>query len=293
MWLCLFTCCVVRAVHLDLVPDMTTSAFLRCLKRFVSRRGLPKRIISDNGQTFKCAARMMQAMLNQQDIQQYLTNNQIQWTFNVEKAPWWGGVFERMIKSTKRCLRKVVGRARLYYNDLSTVLVEVEAVINSRPLTYISAEDLDEPLTPSHFLCGRRVLSLPDGLSEENVDEEFMLTRTDLNRRLRYLNAMLNQFWKRWRGEYLLELREAHRRHGGKPGAIPPSVGDIVLVEENDKPRGLWKLARVCSLITGRDGYPRGAVLYLPSSRSSGTLQRPLHNLYPLEVVISTSPELR
>lgn len=70
------------------------------------------------------------------------------------------------------------------------------------------------------------------------MDEEFTLTQPDLSRRLRYLNAMLNQFW---RGEYLLELREAHHRHGGKTDAVPPSVGDIVLVEEEAKPRGLWK----------------------------------------------------
>ena len=181
---------------------------------------------------------------------------------------------------------QVVGQARLYYDELSTVLVEIEAVINSRPLTYLSVEDLDEPLTPSHFLCGRRILSLPDGLSEEDGDDEFALNQPGLSRRLRHLNAMLNQFWKRWRGEYLLELREAHRHHRGNPDAVPPSVGDIVLVEEEDKPRGLWKLARVTSLITGKDGRPRGAVLHVPSSGSNGTLQRPLQRLYPLELAV-------
>ena len=155
VWLCLFTCCVVRAVHLDLVPNMTTTAFLRCLKRFVSRKGLPKRFISDNGRTFKCAAKVLSSIPKQREFQEYLHGNQIQWTFNVERAPWWGGIFERLVKSTKRCLRKVVGRSRLYYDELITVVTEIEAVINSRPLTYLSADDLDEPLTPSHFLCGR------------------------------------------------------------------------------------------------------------------------------------------
>ena len=126
VWLCLFTCAVIRAVHLELVPDMSTSAFFRCLKRFVARRGIPSRFISDNAQTFKCAAKMLQAMLKQSEVQQYLTNNKILWTFNVDKAPWWGGIFERMVKSTKRCLRKVVGRAKLYYDELQTVLVEIE-----------------------------------------------------------------------------------------------------------------------------------------------------------------------
>ncbi len=121
VWLCLFTCCVVRAVHLDLVPNLTTPAFLMCLKRFVARRGIPRRMISDNGRTFKGAAKLLFSMQKQPEVRQYLLGNQIQWSFNVERAPWWGGIFERMVKSTKRCLRKVVGRARLQYDELATV----------------------------------------------------------------------------------------------------------------------------------------------------------------------------
>ena len=191
----------------------------------------------------------------------------------MERAPWRGGIFERLVKSTKRCLRKVVGRARLRYDELITVMTDIEAEINSRPLTYIDADDLDELLTPSHFLYGRRILSLPDGLSEEKGDEEFDPTQPKLGHRLKHLNVMLNRSWKRWRGKYLLELCEAHRRHGENPNVIPPSVGDVVLVEEDDKPCGLWKLARVTSLITGRDGHTRGAVLHVPSSGIGGTLQ--------------------
>ena len=139
----------------------------------------------------------IQAMLRQQEVRHY---NKILWTFNVEKAPWWGGLFELMMKSTKRCLRKVVGQDNLFYDELSTVLIEIEAVINSRPLTYLSAEDLDEPLTPSHLLCGRRILTLPDGLAEDgNTDKEFVMSQPVLSKRLKYLNTKLNQFWNRWK----------------------------------------------------------------------------------------------
>lgn len=273
---------------MDLVPDMTATSFLRCLKRFVARRGIPRRIVSDNGQTFKAAAKAIETMLSEEDVQQYLSGNKIIWSFNVEKAPWWGGIFERMIKSTKRCLRKVIGRAKLYYDELITALTEIEAVLNSRPLTYLSPDDFEEPVTPSHFLCGRRILNLPDGLRQEDVDEEFELaqsTQATLSRRLRHLNATLNHFWKRWKREYLLELREAHRYHNGKEDATPPSVGDIVLVSDDSTPRGLWKLARVNSLIKGKDGQTRGAVLQVASgSGRSSTLQRPIQLLYPLEV---------
>ena len=111
---------------------------------------------------------------------------------------------------------------------------------------------MDEPLTPSHFHCGRRILTLPHGLTEDSHSEQEELTpsHSDLTRRLRYLNATLNQFWATWKHKYLLELQETHCYHEGKSDAIPPSVGDIVLVEEDDKPRVLWKLARVTELIT-------------------------------------------
>ena len=122
VWLCLFTCAVIRAVHLDLVPDMSTSSFVRCLKRFVARRGIPKRFISDNAQTFKCSEKLLKSMLRQREVNQYLTANKILWIFNVERAPWWGGLFERMVKSTKRCLRKVICHSKLYYDELLTIL---------------------------------------------------------------------------------------------------------------------------------------------------------------------------
>ncbi len=247
----------------------TTTAFLRCLKRFVAKRGLPRRVVSDNAQTFKGAAKMVQAMLSQQGIQQYLSDHGIRWTFNVEKAPWSGGIFERMIKSTKRCLRKVIGRAKLHYDELITALTEIEAVINSRPLTYLSPDDIEEPLTPSHFLYGKRVLGFPDGLHQQDMDEEFEPTQSLLTRRFKHLNATINHFWRRWRREYLLELQEAHRYHGGKPDAAPPSVGDVVLVGDDDKPRGLWRLGKVISVIVGKDGRPRGAVLRVSSSRGA------------------------
>ena len=97
VWICLYTCCVVRAVHLDLVPDMSTPAFLRSFRRFTARRGLPCKMLSDNAKTFRAAAKSL---------------TEVKWIFNVPKAPWWGGVFEWMVRCTKRCLRKIIGQAK-------------------------------------------------------------------------------------------------------------------------------------------------------------------------------------
>lgn len=112
-----------------------------------------------------------------------------------------------MVRSTKRCLKKIIGRAKLTYDELLTFLVEVEMVINLHPLTYVSPEDLQEPLTPAHFLIGRRLLSLPDdiGCGDDPDDKDFSLTQDHLTKRMKHLNVVLNHFWKRWQFQYLLE----------------------------------------------------------------------------------------
>ena len=157
VWVCVFTC-VSRAVHFEIVTDLTPLSFIRCFKRFVSRRGLPARIISDNGTTFKAAAKTIRNVFKHPEVQNYLSDVNVKWIFNIERAPWWGGFFKRMVQLLKRCLRKMVGQAKLTYEELLTSVTEVELILNSRPLTYMSATDLEEPLTPTHLINGRRLL---------------------------------------------------------------------------------------------------------------------------------------
>jgi hypothetical protein len=123
--------------HLDTVPDQSTIAFLRCLKRFVARRGLPRRFISDNGKTFKAASKYLETVFKDGLVQEHLTGLGVTWQFNVERAPWWGGAFKGMVRSTKRCLKKSIGRAHFSLDELTTALAEIEAVLNSRPLSYV------------------------------------------------------------------------------------------------------------------------------------------------------------
>ena len=129
----------------------------------------------------------------------------MEWIFNIEKAPWWGGVFERLIRSTKRCLRKMVRSYQLTIDELCTALTEVESMLNSRPLSFVSSDDLEEPLTPSHLIMGRQLLSMPDhlGVNIDPVDTDFSIsyTSTQLRDRVRQLNGtlkadgMMNIFW--------------------------------------------------------------------------------------------------
>ena len=243
-------------------------------------------MVSDNGKTFKAAERAIRAITDHEDVYQYLSGAGIQWSFNLPRAPWWGGVFERMVRSTKRCLKKMVGQAKLSYDELLTVITEVEMIVNSRPLSYLSANDLEEPLTPSHLMIGRRVMSLPDHLSYTDEDPlEAEITPAHLSKRTKHLEKTLNHFWERWRKEYLLELRNSHRHAKGDPNPVPISVGDIVVIYREDKPRGFWKLGRVEREICGRDGRVRGAVVRTTNKRGHPiTLERPIQQLYPLEI---------
>ena len=287
VWICLYTCCATRAVHIDVVPDMSTDTFVRSLKRFSARRGTPLVMVSDNAKTFKAAARVIQDVITHADVKRYCSDLSFEWHFNLEKAPWWGGMFERLIKSTKRCLRKMVGQASFSYDELLTAVVEIEAIINSRPLTHISSEDQEEPLTPSHLLCGYRLLSLPEHLTycRPLDDEDFEVAPSEATRRVKHLHNALNHWWRRWRQEYLLELRESHRYSRGKEPAPAVEVGDIVLLYDDSLPRSFWKLVRVAELINGRDGKTRGAVVKVPDGNGhTTTLRCPLQSLYPLEL---------
>lgn len=281
VWLCLYTCCATRAVHLDLVTDMTADTFIRSFRRFVSRRGLPSRMISDNGKTFKSAAKLIKQVLESPESRKYFSQLRIDWQFNLERAPWWGGIFERMIKSAKRCLKKSVGKNCLSHDELLTLVTEVEAVLNSRPLTYVSCEDIEEPLTPSHLLVGYRLLTLPDPPTLEDPD----YSPEGLTRRVNHLSRTLQHFWNRWKREYLLELREYHRTREEKGSTYIVSEGDVVTVYDEGHPRGLWRLGRIESLVYGADGVVRGVFVRVMSKKGRPeSLRRPLQHIYPLEV---------
>ena len=134
-YICLLTCSTSRAIHLELLPDLTSEAFIRGLQRFAGRKGTPVSITSDNAKTFKRANKDLAHLYRTTKAQDFVANQGITWNFILEKAPWWGGYYERMIQLVKRSLRKILGKAQLTYEQLLTVFIEVEGVVNSRPLT--------------------------------------------------------------------------------------------------------------------------------------------------------------
>ena len=278
VWICLYTCCATHAVHLELLPDMSAQTFLRLFKRFTARRGFPLKMISDNVKTFISAAHTIEDMLTSSEVQQYLTYLKVKWSFTLEKAPWWGGFYERMIQSMKRCLKKTIGKTKLTYDELSTALTEVEAILNSRLLSYVSNDDLEEPLTLSHMLTGRRILSLPDDTattgSEGDID--FEVNPQEIHTRVRNLNNALDQFRDRWRNEYLLQLRERYPSTNSTGLPRSPIPGEVVLVHDEHHPPTMWRLARVNEVITSSDSQIRGVSLAVSANGKLSTLRLPL-----------------
>ena len=279
-YITLFSCCITRAIHVELVKDLVTSTFLNCFRKFCARRGTPRIVVSDNGKTFKASSKLLRKLLNEKQFEDYLEARHIIWKFNLERTPWWGGHFERMIGSVKRCLRKVLGNAKLSFDEHGTVITEVESTINSRPLTYHYEETGEEVLTPFHLILGRRLSPLSEYI-DSNLDLNEVENQENVSRRFTYITKKLNHFWNRWRREYITGLREAHRMKERKPNII--DQGDIVLIHEDNVKRNWWKIGVIENLIKGKDGEIRGAQVRKSGKGKPEILNRPVQKLYPLE----------
>ena len=282
-YVCLFTCMTTRAIHLELVETLSVESFLCAFRRLVGRRGLPEKMLSDNAKTFKSAAKEVNRLLTTPRLFETLTRQGVRWQFITERSPWEGGAWERMVRSVKRCIVKVVGRAMLSFNEMSTILVEIEGVINSRPITYVhdDSEGVSYPLTPSHLINGRNLAHLP-----HNRYYELISTYETLSNRAKYNRLLLSHFTKRWKNEYLLGLMEACRpRSQAREPVI--STGDIVLIKNEQTKRSFWKLGKIVELFPGTDGSIRSAKVQIVNDQGKyGTqvLNRPLKLLVPLEI---------
>ena len=253
VYLMIFTCTVIRAVHLEMCLDLTIEEFMLAFRRFRARYGDPKIMISDNFKTFQSAQRLLADTL--------------EWRFTPGYSPSWGGLWERLIRSVKNALKRILGRRKVKREVLRTIFHEIESSINKRPLTYCS-DDRDEPLPirPIDFFEGTDVCELkPDTLRQK----------------IREKKNYLEKIWERWKTEYLMELRSWNRKKCG--GKFMPKEGDIVIVNPktvNVTNRALWPLGQIVKLFPGRDGFPRCVMV-----KSQGQiLRRNTSQLYPLEV---------
>ena len=151
-YLAIFTCSLSRAVHLELIASLETDNFIACPKQFIARRGRPRVIYSDNGGTFIKAEKWLRQLRDDERLHGLLEQHEIKWKFNLSRAPWWGGQFERLIGVVKASMYKAIGGATLTWSELSEVLLDVETQVNRRPLSYVE-DDVELPiLTPATFL---------------------------------------------------------------------------------------------------------------------------------------------
>ena len=178
MYLCLFTCATTRAVHLEIVQDLTADMFLLAFRKFAGRRSLPTIMISDNGSTYLSAADELHTLMELPEVKDELGKRGVSWQFIPKRASWYGGFWEQLIGLTKTAIKKVLGRRYVSLPILEMIIVEIEAILNNRPLTFVSSEFGDpEPLTPTHLLYGRRITCLPhetvefDELTDPNYRE--------------------------------------------------------------------------------------------------------------------------
>ena len=199
-YILLITCATSRAVHLELTKTQTAEEFQRKLSLFIARRTRPKVIISDNASVFKFTATWMKNIKKSERLRDYLARQDINWRFNQSRSPWWGGMYERLIKDVKKTLQKTLGRTHPTFEQFEAVVIDVKKSLNNRPLTYLDSNGGEEQvLTPNGLMWGQNAHPI-----EGREDEE---ETSAVKKRQREAK---NHACKRWRHEYVHSLMETH-----------------------------------------------------------------------------------
>ncbi|XP_055931694.1 uncharacterized protein LOC129962029 isoform X2 [Argiope bruennichi] len=270
-YIAIFICFSTRATHFEVVSDLTTESFLACLRRFIARWSKPSIIWSDNATNFKGAKNILDSLLKackSDSVQRFCAKEGIVWNFIPPASPHFGGLWEANIGAMKRILLKVTKSTVLTFEELTTLVTQIEAVLNSRPLCPLSADPADiQPLTPGHFLVGAPLLSIPEPSDS--------LTNISLSSRWSLIQSLRSKFWKRWSQEYLNSLQS---RAKWKLPELNIKPGQLVLLKDNSKSPMEWNLARIERIYPGTDGLVRVADIRTPK----GIFRRSINRLCPL-----------
>ena len=278
VYVAIFICLSTKAVHLELVSDLTTEAFIACLKRLFARRGISKNIYSDNATNFVGASRelielykIFQSEENDNAIREFLKTQRVDWKFIPPRSPHFGGLWEAAVRSFKHHLYRTVGSTLLTFEQLETFIIETEAIMNSRPLSPMSPDPNDlQPLTPGHFLIGGPLTSFP----------QMDLTDVPVNRISAWQHAqrLRQHFWNRWHKEYLQQLTIRSKWQSSSNTGI--ELGSMVVIKEDNLPPLQWKLGRIIATQPGPDGIVRVAVV----KTDTGEYKRCVKKLCPLPI---------
>lgn len=273
-YIALFICMVTKAIHIEIISDLTTESFIAAYKRFISRRGLCTDIYSDNGTYFVGANNVMQrdhrrAMTTlPSDIATMIADNGTNWHFIPPLTPHFGGIWEAGIKSMKFHLKRIIGETTLTFEELCTVTTQIEACLNSRPLTPLTSDPADlTALTPGHFLIGDSLKALPAA----EID------RISLRTRWHVVERMVQDFWKRWSSEYLHQLQQRTKWKSSQSNLM---INDLVLLKDDQQPATRWKLGRIVETHAGKDELVRVATVKCENA----TYKRPIVKLCKLPI---------
>ncbi|XP_055308192.1 uncharacterized protein LOC129572273 [Sitodiplosis mosellana] len=254
---------------------MTAEAFIAALRRFIARRGEIKTINSDNGTNFVAANRLLHELTIiekeefNDEVANELTTQGIMWKFSPPAAPHFNGLVEAGVKTIKTHLKRALGEQKFTFEELSTLLAQIEAAANSRPLTPMSCDTNDSTiLTPAHFLLN----SYPVAIANENFDE----VKLNCLDRWKKVQQTVRQLWHRWQNEYLHTIQQRAKWHTPNDAI---KIDDLMLISDS-APVGKWPMGRVLEVHQGQDGLTRLATV----KTANNTLKRPITKLAPLPI---------
>jgi hypothetical protein len=274
-YLLVITCLQTRALHLEATAGMDMTAFMNAISRFISLRDMPVEFYSDNFKTFVSPEKELQNWVRSIDIEDVIRQHkaQVRWTFTPPRAAHFGGIYEIMVKATKRCLKAISNYKELNLDQFQTVAYYIANTLNSRPLTTVRSDESETmTLTPNHFLFGSLGGAVCTALEDNPKDRWHEVVRA------------VNLSWELFMREYIHELKKAKVWQ-----EILPNVrkGDLVLELDPNLPRGVWKKARVETLIKSKDGLIRKVWIL----RNGKLYKRALAQLCPLHLNLDENPD--
>lgn len=270
VYVAIFICFTTRAIHLEVVTDLTTQSFLASLKRFFARRGKCQKLFTDNAKTFVGANKELKRLHNivkypDEILATYLSSEGIDWNFIPPRAPNFGGLWEAGVKSFKHHLKRVVGETRLTLEELLTIVVQIEGFLNSRPLCPMSCDPNDfQVLSPGHFLIGRPITSIPEPSLCDVLENRLS--------RWQKISKFTEKIWKLWHKDYLSNLQQRNKWHFEKDNV---KEGSVVLIKEDNLPPSSWLMGRIQQLSYGADGKVRVCTI----KTKTGILKRAITKL--------------
>lgn len=283
-WVLILTCAAIRAVHLEVLADMKVEEILLAFRRFVARRGVPEIIICDNAPQFKAiegrVRNLWQTVTENESVVNYFVQRGIVWKYVPQNSPWMGGMYERIVQLAKRAFDKTYGRIVLQERQFEVSIIEIEGVLNARPLHYVEKAVESKVITPNSFLH----LHFP----AIKIDETRRADDDNITHLWRATERLLNQFWECWSHTYLQQLKERddqlRKKHENAPRQ--PQVGDIVLIAESAKRRSSWKLAVIERLVPSNEGIVRA--VQIRTANRSRTI-RPVIKIAPIGLSMDLS----